>query len=325
MKRAINLFYLLLVALAIINRSPEANAQKFSVSSFRVLPNDVSAFISPIKDLNGEDCALIKVAASEDFVFSAPLGIVKREDNVGEIWLYIPRKSKKITIKHPKWGVLRDYSFPEKIDSHITYEMRIDEPEYPVGDIGSTVTTVRDTVVVMRVDTLVVAPQTRYVPFSVNVIPTIGYGGNSKTVTGGLLVTAMKRHGGFLHVSSDFGTVGKTIGECDKNGAINGSIPFFTGEKRHGCMIINIGAAHRLSDKVRIFEGLGYGYNSIAWQLAESEGGGYVKNSFYSRSGVSFEAGAIFTVKRLSVSASVISISGRQWFGLVGVGINISK
>ena len=43
--------------------------------------------------------------------FSTPLGIVKRIDKVGEIWLYVPRGTRKITIKHPQLGVLRDYAF----------------------------------------------------------------------------------------------------------------------------------------------------------------------------------------------------------------------
>ena len=78
-----------------------AQAQKFAVKSFRMLPNDVSAFIEPVHDFNDEGCALVKVQGTADFVFSSPLGIVKRVDNVGEIWIYLPRGSKKITIKHP--------------------------------------------------------------------------------------------------------------------------------------------------------------------------------------------------------------------------------
>ena len=35
----------------------------FKVSGFRVLPNDVSAFITPVRDLNGDACALVKVVA----------------------------------------------------------------------------------------------------------------------------------------------------------------------------------------------------------------------------------------------------------------------
>lgn len=65
------------------------------------MPNDVSAFITPVRDLNDEPCALVKVEAPSDFAFSTPLGIVSRKDKVGEIWLYLPKGSKLLTIKHP--------------------------------------------------------------------------------------------------------------------------------------------------------------------------------------------------------------------------------
>ena len=67
-----------------------ARSQEFTVSSFRLLPNDVSAFVNSVRDLNDEACALVKVEAPSDFAFSTPLGIVKRKDEVGEIWLYLP-------------------------------------------------------------------------------------------------------------------------------------------------------------------------------------------------------------------------------------------
>ena len=119
--------YILLAVLAVLAAGAlPARAQQFSVAEFRALPNDVSAFIDPVRDLNDEDCGLIKVIAPDDFAFSTPLGIVKREDKVGEIWLYIPHGSKKITLKHPEWGVLRDYVFPCRIDSHMSYELRVD-------------------------------------------------------------------------------------------------------------------------------------------------------------------------------------------------------
>ena len=35
-------------------------AQNFAVSNFRPLPNDISAYIQPVRDLNDEACALIK-------------------------------------------------------------------------------------------------------------------------------------------------------------------------------------------------------------------------------------------------------------------------
>lgn len=319
--------YLLISALILLLAAPDMAAQRFKVESCRVLPNDVSAFINSVRDLNGEDCGLLKVMASQDFVFSTPLGIVKRIDKTGEIWLYLPRGTKKITIKHPEWGVLRDYELPSRLDSHITYELRIDEPLRPVRAIvaDTVVTTVRDTLVVTRIDTLVIKPQKQHIPFEFNAMVTAGYGGRSKTLTGGLMLVAMKRHGGFVHLSSDFGRIGKTIGECGRYGEIDGEKKFYSGETRHSAFMLNAGMAHRLSNRVAIFEGVGYGSNAIAWQLAPSEGGGYVKNSHYTISGVSFEAGAMLTFNRIKIEASVVSIRGKEWYGTVGIGIRLGK
>ena len=112
-------------------------AQEFKVASFRLLPNDITAWVNPVRDLNDEACALIKVVGNRDFAFSTPLGIVQRKNEVGEIWLYVPNGTRKITIKHPRWGVLRDYKFPVILESRLTYELVIEEPllkveeEYP--------------------------------------------------------------------------------------------------------------------------------------------------------------------------------------------------
>ena len=321
---------MLLAALIFVLASPgTAAAQRFKVESFRVLPNDVSAFINPVRDLNDEDCGLVKVMASDDFVFSTPLGIVKRVDKTGEIWLYLPKGTKMLTIKHAEWGVLRDYALPSRIDSHITYELRIDEPRRPEAmaavAIDTVVTTVRDTLVVTRVDTLVVEPVRLKIAFEFDALLTAGYGGRSKTVTGGLMLVAMKRHGGFVHVSTDFGHTGATVGECDREGEIDGVMKFYSGRTRHSSLMVNAGAVHRLSSRVAIFEGVGYGANAIAWELAPSEGGGYVRNSYYTDSGVSFEAGAMLTFGRVKIMASATSLKGKEWYGSVGIGIRIGK
>ena len=307
MKNRRALYSVFLPALMLLFAVPDLWAQRFSVASFRPLPNDVTAFINPVRDLNDEDCGLIKVMATEDFVFSTPLGIVKRDDKVGEIWLYIPRGSKKMTIKHAELGVLRDFEFPTRIESHMTYELRIDKSHH------------------QRIDTLIVNPVKTPVPFNADIAATFNFGGKSRDISGGLLLTAMKRHGGFIHVTSDFGKIGTTIGECGKHGEIDGNIPFYSGRTRSKSFMINAGLAHRLSRRIAIFEGAGYGDNSVAWELAPSEGGGYVKNSYYCKRGLSFEVGVLLTFKRLVVSAAVMSLKGHDWFGSVGIGIRLEK
>ena len=324
-KHAANI--LLLTLILFMAGTPEVMCQRFSVASFKMLPNDVSAFIDPVRDLNDEDCGLIKVMASGDFAFSTPLGIVKRVDKTGEIWLYVPRGSKKMTIKHADWGVLRDYVFPVRIDSHLTYEMRINEPAQRVEMTASkpVVTTIRDTLVLTRVDTLIVQPVKKHLPLQTDMLLTLSFGGRSKELMGGVLLLALKRHGGFLHLASDFGKIGQTTGECEKNGMIGGAMPFYSGTTRHSAFVINAGASHRLTDRLILYEGLGYGSTALAWQLALSEGGGYVRNSHYSIRGISMETGLLLSFNRVTVAASVSTIKGSEWFGSIGVGIRLGK
>ena len=51
------------------------------------------------------------------------LGIVDSKQENGEVWVWVPRASRKITIKHQQLGVLRDYRYPVEIESERTYEM----------------------------------------------------------------------------------------------------------------------------------------------------------------------------------------------------------
>ena len=66
------------------------SAQQFEVRSFKQLTNDITAWIDPVRDLNKEACALIKVTEGKNFAFTTPLGVVKRIEKVGETWLYVP-------------------------------------------------------------------------------------------------------------------------------------------------------------------------------------------------------------------------------------------
>ncbi|HKK67539.1 MAG TPA: PEGA domain-containing protein, partial [Bacteroidales bacterium] len=109
------------------------------VKSFRSLPQDMDARVNhPVTDQNGDKAALIKVVTSETgFKFEAGmLGIVKTEQKTGEIWVYVPYASRKITIKHDQLGVLRGYVYPEAIKKATVYEM--------VLTTGKVVTTVEE-------------------------------------------------------------------------------------------------------------------------------------------------------------------------------------
>lgn len=296
----------------------DTSAVKFKVTGFRVLSNDVSAFITPVRDLNNEACALLKVVARQDFAFSSPLGIVKRKDEVGEIWLYLPKGTRRITIKHPRWGVLRNYRLPLALESHVAYEMTISEPRIPMAYE-------HDTVILTKtiVDTVAVKRKRPRLPMTFHALFTLSMHQNGPSW--GVMLAAMRRHGMFVHVSSDFRSIGNTRFTCDEEGYIDdsGTMPYYTGETRHSNWTATAGAIHRLCSVLSVFEGIGYGRTATAWQLAESEGGGSALNDGLTHKGVAGELGLMATFGRINISASVLTIAGQQWQGCVGVGFKL--
>ena len=101
-------------------------AQHIAVKSFRVLENDLDARVNfPRKDQNGDVCALIKAVTTETgFDWDGDqLGIVKTLQKKGEIWIYVPFGTKRITIKHAVFGILRGYTYPLEIKEAAVYEI----------------------------------------------------------------------------------------------------------------------------------------------------------------------------------------------------------
>lgn len=117
-----------------------ASAQSISVKSFKALPTDMTASSIDGKriDQNGEVAALIKVVTNETgFVFEGgTLGIVDSKQQVSEIWVWVPKGLRKITIKHQRFGQLRNYMFPVEIESERTYEMVLDVTKVETGHDG---------------------------------------------------------------------------------------------------------------------------------------------------------------------------------------------
>lgn len=106
--------------------------EEISVTKFSCLTNDLTArVIAPKRDQNNEVCAIIKIVTKDKSLFFEPdaLGITAREDQPGEIWLYVPRGAKRITIKHERFGIIRNYFYPEPINEATVYEMILYVPE----------------------------------------------------------------------------------------------------------------------------------------------------------------------------------------------------
>ena len=122
MKRLFTLYIILLTAFAV-------HAQNLSVESFRMDIKDLTANTAgtTVLDQNGEKCALIKVETTQTgFSFNTgSLGVMKTEQHVGEIWVYVPEGVKRITISHQQLGILRDYELGETVKRARTYILKL--------------------------------------------------------------------------------------------------------------------------------------------------------------------------------------------------------
>ena len=305
------------------------HAQQFSVQSFRQLPNDISAYIQPVKDLNDEACALIKIVGSRDFAFSTPLGIVKRKNDIGETWIYVPRGTTQITIKHPQWGVLRDYRFPSPLESRLTYELVLSAPSVSIP--RRRIPPMENTAVSdphtyeLTIQQLPVPewrrPRRPKEKAAWLIMPSIGL--HREEATGGIRLAWMRRHGIYLHALSDFRTTPGTNGqECDKNGLLSGSAlpPYYSGKSEKSYYALIAGGIHRMVGNFCLYEGIGYGARTVVWQTDE---GTYLRNSDYSSQGLTAEAGVMLRLRRFAFSAGVLTTGGKYWMMNLGLGIRL--
>ena len=120
------LMLLLLILPNIMDTELHAQQSKISVASFQRMESDLTARVTaPKRDQNGEICALIRIVTNvKDFMFEPDaLGITARENKTGEIWLYVPRGARRISILHDQLGIMRNYFYPEIIEKATVYEM----------------------------------------------------------------------------------------------------------------------------------------------------------------------------------------------------------
>lgn len=223
-----------------------------------------------------------------------------------------------LTLKHPQWGVIRDYKLGKPLESRMTYELKLNQPKPIIAEKHDTIIQIKTVT-----DTIAIPQAKPKMPLSIYTLATIALHQDGPSY--GIFFAMMHRHGFFLHASSDFKSIGKTEGNCDKDGIIaqTNDKPYYTGKTRHSNYTMTVGAIHHIYKSLRLFEGIGYGRTATAWQLGESEGGGYLLNDGLTHKGVAGELGILGSIGRLTLSASAITIAGKQWQGSIGIGIKL--
>ena len=221
-----------------------------------------------------------------------------------------------LTLKHPEWGVLRDYRFDKPLESHMSYELRLNLPKPQITEFHDTIETI-------KTDTITIERMRPRVPLKFHTLATVAM--HKEGPSYGVFFAMMRRNGFFLHYSSNMKSLGNTIGSCNKDGDQEGETirPYYSGNTRHTNYSITAGAIHNIYRGICLFEGVGYGKYATAWQLSESEGGGYLRNEGLSKEGVAGEIGLLASIGKISFSVSAITIAAKQWQACVGIGIKI--
>lgn len=104
-----------------------AMAQEIKVKSFEELTNDLEARVHPRQDMNGEDCALLKISipALKDLKFSGM--VIGQEYTPGEYKVYVPRGTKKVKFRHEKY-LPGEIVFPNPAESKVVYRVVLELP-----------------------------------------------------------------------------------------------------------------------------------------------------------------------------------------------------
>lgn len=305
-----------LTILVFLTLAVTASAQEFSVESFRSLEMDMDArSVYPVYDQNNKKAALIKVVTTEkDFDFDVGMmGVLQIRQEIGEIWVYVPAGVMRITIRHPKYGVIRDYYFPSEIEVATVYELKLVTPKnevipFPVSPPDTT-TTEQELSTPVPVVLRKVKKDQYLVMATVGLYPDLSYG-----VTLGWT----RKAGAYLKLRSDFNFPAIAY-SCDEKGYIDGGGTIWTdGASTRSRLSFTAGAMVRALDWLYPYLGVGYGTRIYA--LRDTEGN-WVKVKESSKISAAVETGAIFRIKKFAISAGVATVGFKYWDTEISVGV----
>lgn len=248
------------------------NAQEIKVKSFQKLERDLFARTNPRLDLNDNPCTVIR--------FITPGKGLEFEGNVvgdplyfaGETLVYMTKGSKRVTIKHPDYGVLR-YEFPEKLDKQCVYEVPLKLIESPDN----------------RTRALIMG--------GVNVSA-------KGKVTPSVMLGFVKRWGGYIKGVSDFSlNASDAEFEVDNNGNYNGVPVWLTdSEPTLERSAITLGLLYRPWKMLYTYAGGGYGSRNVIYDTPNET---WAKNVDRSYEGYEAECGIIFRMGGFSLMLGV--------------------
>ena len=133
------LLLLIMIGLVVPLKSM-AQTKYVQITKFERNYTSLKASVTPVKDNAGEECAMIRFWYSgSDCIIEPNMGYLKKEDDPGETRMWVPKGTKRITIRHNDDMPLRNYSIPMVIESKVTYDAEVKllagEPPRPKNQV----------------------------------------------------------------------------------------------------------------------------------------------------------------------------------------------
>lgn len=97
-------------------------AQDIEIRDFKKNITSLMGSVNPIYDNTGQACAVIRLSVRDTtFVVESNMGVKRRVSQLGEIVVYVPATTKRLTIRHEGLLPLR-YDIPVKLEPKKTYD-----------------------------------------------------------------------------------------------------------------------------------------------------------------------------------------------------------
>ena len=307
-------------------------AQEIKIEDFQKLERDMSARTAKVKDVNGDLCALLKIETTEKgFEFSG-CNIEKTEQKTGEIWLFASPGVKFITIKHKDFGVLRNYQFPQSIESGVVYQIKLSTEAKEVKIDTSTINKAVESKIDAKMEELNkklalleemqkqsssqkpkrIRPVYNKETFAMlnaaySVAPQTSFG---------LTFGMQKTWGWYVSLASGlkFDALGATKEDADGTNDY-----FYDDNKTTSRLSIHGGAMYRIAKPLSIKLGVGYGVRNLAFTTQNSD---CIKIPSASHSGLECSAGVHLSFGKMAFSVDVISIGFKYSELKLGIGYN---
>jgi PEGA domain len=107
-------------------------AAEFVVTSFQEQSMSIELQRNPVKDVNGEYAALIKISTDLlPFTFETNIGVVKTEKKVGEYWAYVPKGTSQLIFSKDGFNRYR-FTIPITVKANTVYSMIMSSKGYGV-------------------------------------------------------------------------------------------------------------------------------------------------------------------------------------------------